>query len=369
MPLLSSWALGSAILQQERLPVALLDEQLPSWMNESTFAGLSLAQWLGMVLVAALAAAVGWLLERLALRLGQGLARRSANGTLLPLLRGPLGLFLGCLLTAEMLPALALGVEAASLLHSFLTCGVIFALAWLALRLLHRGSGLAGRYFTRGMEDTGQARAVQTQLLVVRAVLRCLVVIAAAALMLMQFAVAWSVGLSLLASASLAGVVLGFAANRTVATLFAGIQIAFTQTIRIGDEVVVEGEFGRIEDIRLTYVVVKLWDQRRLILPVTYFSEKPFQNWTTTATNLIGTVLLYPGYGAAIEEIRQELHEILTKTDLWDRQVEQAHVINLTETGVEVRLLVSAADSTRLWDLRCLVREKMLHWLQLRRKK
>jgi small-conductance mechanosensitive channel len=349
--------------------LALLDMYLPSWMNEHAFAGLTLTQWVGLALSVVAAVVVGTFLQAMILYLGQLVAKRSPktlDRSLLPLLTGPIRLFLACFLTGQLLPWLELSAGVLTFLRAILTCGLILALAWLALRLLGKGTGLIERYMTHGQENTAQARAVQTQVQVVRAILRFLVVLTAAAVMLMQFEVAWSAGLSLLASASLAGVILGFAANRTLTTLVAGIQLAFSKAVRIGDEVTVEGQFGQIEDIRMTHVVVKLLDRRRLILPVTYFLEKPFENWTTTTSDLTGAVLVYTDFSVSIEEMRQELATILAQTVLWDRREQSVQVTNLTQMGVEVRLLVSAADSGRLWDLRCLVREKILAWLQAR---
>jgi small-conductance mechanosensitive channel len=168
----------------------------------------------------------------------------------------------------------------------------------------------------------------------------------------------------MLASAGVAGVVIGLAAQRTVANLLAGIQLAVFQPIRIGDAVVVESEYGWIEEIGLAYVVIRIWDDRRLILPVSYFLEKPFHNWTRQSPALLGTVMLYLDYTAPVEEVRAELGRLLDETPLWDRRVQAVQVSDLTADGVQLRVLVSAADGALLWDLRCLVRERLLVWLQ-----
>ena len=171
------------------------------------------------------------------------------------------------------------------------------------------------------------------------------------------------VGMSILASAGILGVVIGFAAQRSLATLIAGLQIALTQPIRLGDVVIVEGEWGVIEELTLTYVVIKIWDLRRLVVPVTYFLEKPFQNWTRLSANLLGTVILHVDYMFPVDELRQALHEILVSSDNWDKQVWELQVINAGEHTIELRALMSAADSSTLWNLRCEVREKLLAFI------
>lgn len=191
-----------------------------------------------------------------------------------------------------------------------------------------------------------------------------IIVMLAVAAMLMTFEGIEQLGKGLLASAGIAGVVIGFAAQRTLGTFVAGMQIAFTQPIRVDDVVIVEGEWGRIEEITLTYVVVKIWDLRRLILPINYFIEKPFQNWTRVSADILGTVFLYVDYTVPLEAIRQELTRLLKDHKLWDGKVNVVQVTNATERTVEVRLLVSAKDAGSAWDLRCDLREKMIDFLQ-----
>ena len=186
----------------------------------------------------------------------------------------------------------------------------------------------------------------------------------AAAAMLMTFNQVRQVGVSILASAGIVGIVIGFAAQRSLGNLIAGIQIAITQPIRLDDVVIVEGEWGRIEEITLTYVVVGIWDQRRLIVPINYFIEKPFQNWTRTTAQLLGTVYLYADYTLPVERVREELHRILEASDLWDRRTWGLVVTNTSERTVELRALMSSQDSSSAWDLRCRVREKLLEFLQ-----
>jgi hypothetical protein len=182
--------------------------------------------------------------------------------------------------------------------------------------------------------------------------------------MLMTFDSVRQFGISLLASAGIAGVVLGFAAQKSLGTLLAGIQIAVSQPVRLDDVVIVEGEWGRIEEITLTYVVVRIWDERRLIVPVTYFLDNAFQNWTYTSAEILGTVYIYADYSVPVEMVRKELKNILDSTDLWDGRLWSLLVTDSTERTMEMRALVSAANSSKAWDLRCLVRERLIDFLQ-----
>jgi small-conductance mechanosensitive channel len=184
------------------------------------------------------------------------------------------------------------------------------------------------------------------------------------AAILMTFEKVRYLGTSILASAGIAGLIVGFAAQRSIATLLAGIQIAITQPIRIDDVVIVENEWGRIEEITLTYVVVRIWDLRRLILPITYFLEKPFQNWTRVSADILGTIFLYVDYTVPVEAVRAEFRRILEKSGKWDGRVSVLQVTNTTERTVELRALVSATDSSSAWELRCHVREKLIEFLQ-----
>jgi small-conductance mechanosensitive channel len=182
--------------------------------------------------------------------------------------------------------------------------------------------------------------------------------------MLMTFERVRQLGTTILASAGVVGIVVGMAAQRTIATFIAGLQIAITQPIRVDDVVIVENEWGRIEEITLTYVVVKIWDLRRLIVPITYFIESPFQNWTRTSADILGTVFVYTDYNVPVDAIREELHNILKKSEHWDGKVCVLQVTNASERTIELRALMSAADASAAWTLRCEVREKILEFIK-----
>jgi small-conductance mechanosensitive channel len=180
----------------------------------------------------------------------------------------------------------------------------------------------------------------------------------------MNFDKVRQLGTTILASAGIVGIVLGFASQRSIALLFAGFQVALTQPIRIDDVVIVENEWGRIEEITLTYVVVRIWDKRRLVVPISYFIEKPFQNWTRVSADLLGTVYLYCDYTVPVQAIREELQRILEGSEEWDKEVCSVQVTDATERTMAVRALMSSADASLLWTLRCRVREQLIDFIR-----
>jgi small-conductance mechanosensitive channel len=212
-------------------------------------------------------------------------------------------------------------------------------------------------------EDNLSARRIYTQVSVIRKIIVTAVVIIATGSILMLFDPVRQFGTSILASAGIAGVVIGFAAQKTLGNVLAGIQIALTQPMLIDDIVVVEGEFGQIEEITLTYVTVRTWDLRRMILPITYFVEKPFQNWSRVSTELLGTVILYLDYQAPLGKLRKELKRLVENNPKWDRKVCGLQVTDTKQSTIEVRALVSGLDPGKLGDLRCEVREGLIDFL------
>jgi small-conductance mechanosensitive channel len=209
-----------------------------------------------------------------------------------------------------------------------------------------------------------RARSLRTQVIVANRVVSVLIFLVGSALVALQFQVVRSVGMSLLASAGVAGVVLGFAAQKSLGALLAGIQLSLSQPIRIGDSVVIEGEFGVIEDIGLTYVAVRLWDERRLIVPTPRFLDQPFQNWSRTQQGLVGSVMLRVDFGLPVSALRDELTRLIAEEALWDQRVCNLQVTDAGEKSLELRVLVSARSPGALWDLRTSVREKLVNWLQ-----
>lgn len=208
---------------------------------------------------------------------------------------------------------------------------LIFTIAWILTQLTKATAIYLQNRLDVNAKDNLQARMNLTQIKVFKRIINSLIIIIAFSLSLMTFEKARTIGMSLLTSAGIIGVIVGFAAQKSIGMILAGIQLAITQPIRIDDVVIVEGEWGRIEEITLTYVVVKIWDERRLVLPVNYFLEQPFQNWTRQSSEITGTVFLHTDYNLPVDAIRQELNEILKKTIDWDGRLANVQVTNSTE--------------------------------------
>ncbi len=241
---------------------------------------------------------------------------------------------------------------------------LIGAIAWLIIRTTDILEDLVLSRYRIDVQDNLEARKIHTQIRFLKRVIVITVFVVALASMLMLFQKVRQFGASILASAGVMGIVAGLAAQRSIANLLVGIQIAITQPIRVDDVVIVENEWGQIEEITSTYVVVRIWDLRRLILPITYFTEKPFQNWTRTSADLIGTVYLYADYSIPVEEVRQELYGIVKDSELWDGKAWALQVTDAKQRTIELRAIVSAANASAAWNLRCEVRERLIIFIQ-----
>jgi small-conductance mechanosensitive channel len=263
-----------------------------------------------------------------------------------------------------ILPLLPLRPQIVGYLQHGLGLGLIASVAWVVVLLADVAADAISAKHEIDVADNLAARRIRTQTQVLRRIFVVVVVIMTLGIMLMTFPAIRALGTSLLASAGLAGLVLGMAMRPTLASVIAGVQIALTQPIRIDDVVIVEGEWGWIEDIRTTYVVIRIWDLRRLVVPLSYFIEKPFQNWTRVTADLLGTVFLYVDYTVSVEEIRQEFHRILEASGMWDGKTWGVQVTNASEHTLELRALMSAPNGPQAWDLRCHVREKLVEFLQ-----
>jgi small-conductance mechanosensitive channel len=212
--------------------------------------------------------------------------------------------------------------------------------------------------------DNLTERKVRTQIQFIRKILVVLIVFVTIAIVLLSFESMRKIGTGLLTGVGIGGIIVGFAAQTSLGNLLAGFQIAFTQPIRIDDVLVVEGEWGRVEEITLTYVVLNIWDKRRLILPINYFITKPFQNWTRTSSEILGTVFLYLDYSIPLEELRTEFDRLINLTPLWDKKVKVVQVTDTKENNIEVRVLMSARNSSEAFDLRCYIRENLVTYVQ-----
>jgi small-conductance mechanosensitive channel len=319
------------------------------------------------LIIMASALLAGLIIHRVLFSILSRFAKKTPTAGLTALIRhsrNPLGLLLPVFALMFACPALSLPEAAGNLIKHGLGLAAIASIAWLLEAMTWMLEDFLLSRYDILAHDNLAARKVQTQTRVLKRVLISVIWIIAGSAMLMTFDTVRQVGMNILASAGVAGIIIGFAAQRSLGTLFAGLQIAITQPIRLDDVVIVENEWGWIEEITLTYVVVRIWDQRRLVLPITYFTEKPFQNWTRTSADILGTVFLYVDYTIPVQAIRQKLQELLKDAPLWDGRVCSVQVTGATEHTVEVRALMSAADASKAWDLRCEVREKLISFLQ-----
>jgi hypothetical protein len=243
---------------------------------------------------------------------------------------------------------------------------VVAALGWFAVGCIYAIQNAILRKYDLTAENNIHARRVHTQFQVFRRIAIGFVVIIDIGGLLWTFdnPEIWRYGSGLLASAGIASLILATAAKSTASNLFAGLQIAISQPIRLDDVVVVQGEWGRIEEINSAYVVVKIWDLRRLVVPLSYFIENSFQNWTRESSDLLGTAFLYVDYSIPVETLRQQLNTIVHASPLWDNKVCGLQVTNLTDRVMELRCLVSSRNSSENFDLRCLVREQMTAFIQ-----
>ena len=236
--------------------------------------------------------------------------------------------------------------------------------AWLTIRIVILFEKLFLDQLDLSKPNNNQERKLFTKVKFIKRLVIIMVLILAGSLLLISFEEGRKFGLGILTSAGIVSVIVGFAAQKSIANLLAGIQIAFTQPIKIEDVVIVEGEWGRIEEINLTYVVVVIWDLRRMILPITYFIDKPFQNWTRKESNIIGTAFFFLDYKTPVQELRDYLMKILNENPLWDRETAALQVTDTKDQYIVVRAIMSANNASDAFDLRCEVREQMIEYIR-----
>jgi small-conductance mechanosensitive channel len=260
----------------------------------------------------------------------------------------------------QLKPYLGTGVR------QILAIVMVLCLGWLAVGVVYVIESAFLRRYDISVEDNARARQVQTQMLIFRRLVIAFVLIVTAGAVLWTFhdERIWKAGTGLLASAGIASLILATAAKSTASNFLAGLQIALTSPIRIDDVVVVQNEWGRIEEITSAYVVVNLWDQRRLIVPLSYFIENSFTNWTRHSAEILGTAFVYVDYAVPVDAMRAELEKIAASSPLWDRRVCGLQVTNLQEHSMEIRCLMSSRNASENFDLRCMVREKMIAFLR-----
>ncbi|MDI6407578.1 mechanosensitive ion channel family protein [Streptomyces albus] len=246
----------------------------------------------------------------------------------------------------------------------WLTIILVLASAWLILRLVAAITETIATRYAGATHDPARGRRVRTQLTLIRRLITAVVTVIAVAAVLLQFPGMKTFGTSMLASAGVLGIVAGIAAQSTLGNLFAGLSIAFGDMVRIGDEVVVEGEMGTVEEITVSYLVILTWDERRITMPVSYFTSKPFENWSRGGSQMTGTVYLQLDHSAPIAELRAKTEELVRASDEWDGRSWSLVVTDSTPSTIEVRVAMTARSSDDLWTLRCSVRENLLTWLR-----
>lgn len=290
--------------------------------------------------------------------------RRPLLRTALGAAKGPARLVLLLVALGIALPATPLAADTQGAIARLLALATICLLGWIAVSVLQITADFYLLRFRIDVADNLLARKHVTQVRVLVRILDVVIVLITVGFALLTFDTVRQFGVTLFASAGVAGIVAGIAARPVLTNFLAGVQLAVAQPIRIDDAVVVENEWGNVEEITFTYVVVRLWDWRRMVLPLSYFIEKPFQNWTRVGGELIGSVFLYVDPTAPIEPIRRKLTEIASQSKLWNGKVVNLQVSDCKETTIELRALVSADTAPAVWDLRCEVREKLIDFLQ-----
>ena len=341
---------------QEQVAKLLREFQIPYWAWNLLILGASLL--LGLIL--------SLILSLLARKKGfqkQDVLEYSLFHSLIRRLGLPLNIFVPLFLFNMLLPAMRMAPILLHKLGKGIEILLIFCFAWILVRIIGVAEDYIFNRFDIRKTDNLRERKIRTQLQFIRRFLVGLIILLTIAAILLSFSSLRKIGAGLLTGVGLSGIIIGFAAQRSISNLLAGFQIAFTQPIRIDDAIVAEGEWGTVEEITLTYVVLKLWDERRLVLPINYFIERPFQNWTRNNAELLGTVLFFTDYNLPLHPIREELTRLLNESKFWDGRVNALHVTDTTENTVQVRALMSARNSGDIFELRCFVRENLIKFI------
>jgi small-conductance mechanosensitive channel len=324
--------------------------------------------WLQDLSLVVLAILFGLIIILVITRIAQHFIRKntkfSVTRSLVSRLGSPLKIVLPLFIVNLFLPLMHFTGSVMAFVEKLVGILLIMGIAYLLISIIYSIQDYIMYAFDLSKSDNLRERKIRTQLQFLRKLSITLVVFLAGIAILLNFESLRRLGTGLLTGVGVGGIIIGFAAQRSLSNLLAGLQIAFTQPLRIDDVLVVEGEWGRVEEITLTYVVLNIWDKRRLILPINYFIEKPFQNWTRTSAEIVGSVIIYLDYTAPIETIRKEFLRLLDQNPLWDRQVAALQVTDATERTIQVRALVSATSSGRAWDLRCIIREQLISYIQ-----
>ena len=321
--------------------------------------------WSGGILAGTIAAAllirvfVFWLLREIARGKGSAI-----GGSLLKHGERPTRWIFPLLAILCVIPGLPLPHELMTVLEHVAGLALIAACAWLAVLFIEVASDLVTGRYRIDVADNLEARRIQTQFQMLHRIAMVVVTVVALSIALMTFPAIKHIGMSILASAGLASLIVGMAMKGTLSNLVAGVQIAFAQPFRVEDAVVIDGEWGWIEEIGTMYVVVRIWDLRRLVVPLSYFLDHSFQNWTRTSADLLGHCYIYTDYTVPVDALRAELRSICETTPLWNKKVCVLQVSDAFQNTLQLRALMDARNSSDAWDLRCYVREKLIDFLQ-----
>ena len=277
----------------------------------------------------------------------------------------PLQIFLATFTLHFTYPLAEIHLRHDGVVLNILAAMAILSAAWSVMRAVDAVAENTLDKYARRTADIAKVRRLHTQLTLVRRIITTMLAITTAAVaILLLFPNLRTLGTSLLASAGVVGVVAGIAAQSTLGNLMAGLQIAFGDSVKIGDTVVVEGEWGTVEEITLSFLTVRIWDDRRLTMPVSYFNSKPYENWSKGGPQITGTVFLYLDTSTPVDELREHLHKYLHTREDWDRRSWNLLVTDTTPFGIQVRASMSARNADDVWTLRCAVREELLAWLR-----
>jgi small-conductance mechanosensitive channel len=342
------------------------EDKLPRVLVLTKLFGVELWQWLALAASLVFGWAGGFVVGSLLVGLAKRIARRTRtdwDDALVEAARGPVRLIVGVGFLWIADEPLRFSPAMERLSHQLAFPVLVVAVAWLVVAMTGVGTEWILDRLPSDAATELRSRGIRTQLAVMRRVTSVIVTVVAGAVILMQFEFVRSVGLSLLASAGLVGVVLGFAAQKSLAGVIAGIQISITQPIRIGDTVVMEGENGTVEEINLTYVVVKLWDERRMIVPIQKILDTTFQNWTKVSPEMTGTIALPVDYTTPVDRLREEAERIVKADPRWDGRTCTVAVTDLTDKAMVVRVLVTAGSADDTFSLRCSVREQLIGFI------
>lgn len=286
------------------------------------------------------------------------------EGSLFARLKAPSRVTLPLLAFVIAVAELEMPLSLRSILLHIGGIGLIAAFTWAVTELTYVLEDVLLDHYRIDTQDNLKARRIHTQIQVLRRVTVVIVIVVAIGLVLLSFGKVRAAGAGLLASAGIIGIIGGVAAKPTATNVIAGLQIAISQPIRLDDVVVVDGQWGRVEEIALTYVVIRIWDLRRLVLPISYLIENPFENWTRSSSDILGWVFIEVDYSAPIGEIRSQFEQILRDSPEWDHHVAILQVTNCGPKTLQLRALMSSQDSALSWNLQCAVREKLVEFLQ-----